>query len=113
MEGFNTDISPVELAGSAPHAARPKTTTVVALLCVTALIFSYLIGYAVVGALAAAEVIAPISAGHDPRLKSFTISLVVLIGLFLAVGMLARHSSRRQMQSMDAMEQEAESPLST
>jgi hypothetical protein len=114
MNAFSTDILPVEPADSARGgAARPKTATVIALLGVIALIFSYLIGYAIVGALAAAEVIAPISRGHDPRFSTFAISFVVLAGLFLGIGGLARHSSRRQMLSMDAMEQEAESPLST
>jgi hypothetical protein len=106
MEGMELDSSSPGL-----EPARPKTLTVIGLLAGTALIFSYLIAYAMTNALISAEVISRFPAGDDPRLRNFGISFIVLIGAFLGIAALGRFSTRRQMQRLDALEQDAEAPL--
>ena len=82
----------------------PRTGVVVALLGLTAAIFSYLGSYAVSAALVAAEVIRPITVDHDPRPKWFAISFAALSGTFLGLSILARSASSRQVKQIDAME---------
>jgi hypothetical protein len=109
MQGIDLDTTPSLVP--AFQTARPKTLTVVALLAGVALIFSYLIAYAMVNALVAAEVIKRWPAGSDPRFRWFIVTFGILMTVFLGIGALARHSTRRQMRRMEALEREAESPV--
>lgn len=108
MEGLDLDTAPAE--PSAETTSKPGTMTVLGLLTGVALIFSYLVAFAAVNALVAAEVIARWPAGQDPRVKYFVISFVSLMGFFLLMYGMARYATRRQMQAMDEIEEEAESP---
>ncbi len=102
MEALENDIpAPV---------ARPRTLTVIIMVSVFAVIFSYLVAFAVTGALVSAEVIKRWPSGSDPRPKWFLITFLVLTSTFALFGGLARLSSRRQLRKIDAME-DAELPI--
>ena len=83
---------------------RPKTATVVALLIGAALILSYLAAYAVTNALVAADVMPPWPRDRDPRPRWMGVGFFALIGLFTAMGGVARVMSRRQLHKIDEME---------
>jgi len=109
MEGLDFESSSAGVSGP----TRPRTLTVLGLLAGTALIFSYLIAYAMTNALISAEVIARFPAGQDPRLRNFVISFFALIGLFVGIAALAKFSTRRQMQRLDALDADADAPLNS
>lgn len=90
---------------SAPVPRRPRTTTVLGLLAVAAATLSYLGTYAMANALVAADVLKPWPRDHDPRLRWFTMGFVVLSGLFVGVGYLARRLIARHLRQIDEMEQ--------
>ena len=90
--------SPIPMAGE----ARPRTLTVLGVLCVTAFTFSFLGAYAVYNALVSAGVVQQYS-GPDPRPKWLGIGFVSLLGIFLLVGSGFRLLSKRQFKAIDAM----------
>ena len=61
------DDGPAAAAAAAAAGRRPRTLAVLALMTITALLFSYLGAYAVTDALAAADVLPRRPAGPDPR----------------------------------------------
>jgi hypothetical protein len=81
----------------------PRTLTVLGLLALTALTFSYLVSYALTNALVAAQVISPWSQGHDPRPKRLIIGFCILMLIFIVVGDLLRRLSKREAQAIDQM----------
>ena len=85
--------------------ARPRTATVVVLLVGAALILSYLAAYAVTNVLVAADVIPDWSRDRDPRPRWMAIGFLTLTGLFVAAGATMRVLSRRQLRSIDQMEE--------
>lgn len=86
---------------SMPAARSPRTGTVLALLVLSAGVFSYLAGYAVVGALLAAELISPWAPDRDPRPRWVVVTFVfTLLGLS-ALAFAIRSSSRRQLKRID------------
>ena len=87
-------------------AGKPRTATVLGLLALTSLTFSYLGAYAVSGALVSAEVIRAWPPGADPRPKWLAIGFCSLLASFVLLGGVARCLSRRQLRSIDAMDQE-------
>lgn len=89
--------------------ARPRTRTVLALLAMTALIFSYLGSYALADALVHAEIVPRWPPDHDPRPKWMIASFAILMSVFVAVGGVARWLSRRQLREIDAMDEFSES----
>ena len=86
--------------------ARPRTTSVLALLAGAALIFSYLISYALTNALVAAELMHKWTPGHDPRPRRMMIGFACTMLVFTAVGGIARIISKRQLARIDEMEEE-------
>ncbi|MGH7180311.1 MAG: hypothetical protein ACREJC_23230 [Tepidisphaeraceae bacterium] len=84
---------------------RPHAVAVIALLAGVSLIFSYLAAYGLMNALVSYEVFPRWSAGHDPRPKILVGGFVVLMGTLLGIGALARTMSRRQLRSIDAMDE--------
>lgn len=85
---------------------KPRTTTVLGLLALTSLTFSYLGAYAVSGAMVSAEMIRPWPPGSDPRPKWLAIGFGLLLACFLCLGGVARCLSKRQLRRIDEMVQE-------
>ena len=86
--------------------SRPKTTSVLALLAGAALIFSYLISYALTNALVAAELMHKWTPGHDPRPRRMLIGFSCTMLVFFVLGGIARFNSKRQLARIDEMEEE-------
>ena len=89
---------------SAPAPPRPRTITVLGLLAFVALVFSYIVAYAMVNALVSAEMMKPWPSGSDPRLKYFAFTFVGLMVTFVLFGALARFVSKRQLKKIDDIE---------
>ena len=87
-------------------AAKPNTATVLGLLALTSLTFSYLGAYAVSGALVQADVIRRWRPDADPRPTWLVVGFCVLLLVFVCVGALARHLSRRELRQIDEMSEE-------
>jgi hypothetical protein len=81
----------------------PRTLTVLGLLALTALTFSYLVSYALTNALVAAQVVQPWSTGHDPRPKRLIVGFCVLMLAFVVLGDLLRRMSKREARVIDEM----------
>jgi len=82
--------------------SRPRTLTVLALLALTALTFSYLGSYAIYNTLVAADVLARFQ-GPDPRPRWLLTGFCVLMLTFMVMAEVFRRLSRRQMRAIDAM----------
>ncbi len=82
---------------------KPKTLTVLGLLSLTSLTFSYLGAYAVSGALVKTEVLRPWPPGSDPRPKWLLAGFCVLLLTFTCVGGFVRTLSRRHLARIDDM----------
>lgn len=102
MEGLENDIPAPE--------ARPRTLTVIIMVSVFAVIFSYLVAFAVTGALVSADVIKRWPPASDPRPRWFLVTFLVVTSTFALIGGMARLSSRRQLRKIDAMMEDAEMP---
>ena len=91
-----------------PTAAQRlvKTLVVFAVLLATAGMFSYLLAYAMTDALATAQVLPRYESGSDPRPMWMIRAFISLTFTFLAIGLLARLLSRRQLRRIDAMADE-------
>ena len=87
--------------------AKPHTATVLGLLALTSVTFSYLGSYAVAGALVQAEMIRPWAADADPRPRWLLTAFCVLMLCFMFVGAAARQLSRRQLKDIEEMAEEA------
>ena len=88
---------------------RPKTYTVLALLALTALTFSYLGAYAVYNALVSAQVVQPF-AGRDPRPRWLLVAFCVLMLVFMVAGEIFRRIHKSDMRAIDAMAEAADGP---
>ena len=86
--------------------SRPPTLAVLGLLALTAVILSYLIAYAVMNALVAAEVVPTWPREHDPRPRLFIGSFAGLMALFGLIAAAARFLSTRHLQRIDAMQED-------
>jgi hypothetical protein len=108
------EVPDLEPASSplAESARRPSTVVVLALLAGVALIFSYLIAYAMTNALVAAEVITRWAPTADPRPRYFAKTFFGLMGVFVMGGTIARLTTRRQMRRLEELELDADTPLS-
>src|SRR5437667_11647108 len=89
-----------------PQTSRPRTTSVVALLAGAALIFSYLVSYALTNALVAANLMQRWAPGQDPRPRRMLIGFSALMIGFMLVGAIARFLSKRHLARIDQMEEE-------
>jgi hypothetical protein len=86
--------------------SRPNTLVVLGLLVLAAMILSYLVAYAVINALVAAEVMPPWQGQQDPRPRLFIGSFVALMSLFAFVGGAAKFLSSRHLRRIDAIGQD-------
>lgn len=99
---------------SSSPAKPPRTLTVLGLLALTALTFSYLGAYAVTNALVANQVMSPIATVRDPRPRWLLTSFCVLMLIFMAIGAAVRRLSRRDFAAIDQMvEADDQTPFSS
>jgi hypothetical protein len=91
------------VAGSPVARPAPRTLSVLGLLALTALTFSYLGAYAVTGALVAEQVMPPWPREHDPRPRWLLTGFCVLMLCLMAVGGALRRMSKRAFDQIDAM----------
>lgn len=89
------------------YEAKPRTVTVLGLLALTSLTFSYLGSYAVAGVMVQAEMLRPWTADADPRPRWLLTAFCVLMLCFMSLGAAARQLSRRQLKHIDQMGEEA------
>jgi hypothetical protein len=82
---------------------RPRVLTVVALVLGAAAVVSYLVAYAMTGALVSAEVIQPFAPGNDPRPRWLATTFVLLCAILAAVALVLRWLSVRQLHEIDRM----------
>ena len=83
-----------------------KTLVVLGVLLATAALFSYLLAYAMTDALQTAQVLPRYDSSNDPRPIWMMRAFISLTFTFLAIGLLARLLSRRQLRRIDAMADE-------
>ena len=91
-------------ADDASPDIRPKTSSVLVLLVLAAGLFSYIGAYPMTTALAGANLIAPITADHDPRpiwAGSAFVAILVLAGF---IALLLRFVSRQSLKRIETME---------
>jgi hypothetical protein len=74
---------------------------VLALLVLAAGLFSYLAGYAVVGALLAAELISPWPPDRDPRPRWVVVTFILTLLVLSSLAYALRSSSRRELRRID------------
>jgi hypothetical protein len=89
--------------GDEAHPRRANTTTVLVMLCAAAVTFSYLWAYALTDALVKAGLLSPWQPGADPRPGRMLSSFVLLTALFITGATVARLVSRRQLNRIDHM----------
>ena len=97
--------APTDFEGAVP-VAKPNTATVLGLLALTSVTFSYLGAYAVSGALVQAEVLRRWQPGADPRPTWLVAGFFLLLTVFVGIGGLARFLSRRELKHIDEMSEE-------
>lgn len=88
----------------ATAGARPRTSTVLALLVVAAGLFSYIGAYPMTTALAGANLITPITRDRDPRPVFAASAFVTILMLAGVVAIVMRFVSRRHLKGIDTME---------
>jgi hypothetical protein len=103
---MNPDVEALSDEEGVLAVAKPNTVTVLGLLALTSLTFSYLGAYAVSGALVQAEVLHRWQPGSDPRPKWLVAGFVLLLTAFVGIGGLARFLSRRELRHIDEMSEE-------
>ena len=99
-----TDVDNFEMAAAVDR--RPRTVTVLSLLVVTALIFSYLGAYAVTGTLVSSGLMQPWPPGDDPRPRHMVTGFVTLMASFVFCATAFRVLSSRQLRRIDAIADE-------
>jgi hypothetical protein len=87
----------------APQLRRPRLVSVLALLAVTSLVFSYLGAYAVTDTLRAADILKPWPAGQDPRPRWLLVGFGSLMGGFILLAGVLRFLGWRQLRRLDAL----------
>jgi hypothetical protein len=81
----------------------PRTLSVLGLLALTALTFSYLGSYAITNALVSEHVIQPWTRTHDPRPKWLITGFCVLMLTFMIAGEFLRRWGRSDFKAIDEM----------
>ena len=82
--------------------------TVLGLLALTALTFSYLGAYAVTSALVAAQVMQPWPHDHDPRFRWLATGFCVLMLIFMMAGEFLRRWGKSDFKAIDEMAEASE-----
>jgi hypothetical protein len=81
----------------------PRMWSVLAMVALTALTFSYLGSYAITNALVAENVMSPWPTGQDPRPRRLVIGFCVLMLVFMAAGEVVRQMSKSDFRAIDEM----------
>lgn len=90
-----------------PNAAhRPHTMSVLTVLMVTSVVFSYLIAYALPQTLLSAGMIEPWPAYNDPRARWMATAMFVILGSFVSIWGLFRVLGAASFRRIDAMGQD-------
>src|SRR3954468_14997635 len=82
---------------------RPRMWSVLGMLALSALTFSYLGSYAITSALVDEHLMSPWPAGQDPRPRRLLIGFCVLMLLFMVLGELFRQMSKSDFRAIDRM----------
>ncbi|HEY7118670.1 MAG TPA: hypothetical protein VH475_18920 [Tepidisphaeraceae bacterium] len=81
----------------------PRTLTVLGMLALTSLTFSYLGTYAMTNTLVAQHLIQPWTHGHDPRPRWLITWFCVLMLAFMGIGEFLRRWGRSDFKAIDEM----------
>ena len=82
---------------------RPNTFSVLIVLLVTAVVISYLVGYAVPHALIISDVLQPWPPYDDPRRRWMALSLFTILASYMGLWGFFRTLGAFQMRRIDAM----------
>jgi hypothetical protein len=85
---------------------RPHTFSVLIVLLVTAVVISYLVGYAVPQALIMADVLQPWPPYDDPRRRWMALSLFTILASYMGLWGFFRMLGAFQFRRIDAMAQD-------
>jgi hypothetical protein len=85
---------------------RPNTFSVLIVLLVTAVVISYLVGYAVPQALIMADVLQPWPPYDDPRRRWMALSLFTILASYMGLWGFFRMLGAFQFRRIDAMAQD-------
>ena len=85
---------------------RPNTISVLIVLLVTAVVISYLIGYAVPHALIMSDVLQPWPPYDDPRRRWMALSLFTILASYMGLWGFFRMLGAFQFRRIDAMSQD-------
>ena len=85
---------------------RPHTVSVLTVLMVTSVVFSYLIAYALPQAMLSAGIIEPWGPYNDPRARWMATAMFLILGTFVSIWGLFRMLSVIQFRRIDAMGQD-------
>jgi hypothetical protein len=98
-------IDGIDAEASTPVAPpKARTTTVLVILAAAAVTISYLIAYALTNTLVTAGLMKQWEPGHDPRPRNMLVGFCVLMFTFLLLGIAARWLSRRQLRSIEQLD---------
>ena len=85
---------------------RPHTVSVLIVLLVTAVVISYLVGYALPHALIMADVLQPWPPYDDPRRRWMALSLFTILASYMGLWGFFRMLGAFQIRRIDAMAQD-------
>ena len=85
---------------------RPHTASVLIVLLVTAVVISYLVGYAVPQALIMADALQPWPPYDDPRRRWMALSLFTILASYMGLWGFFRMLGAFQMKRIDSMAQD-------
>lgn len=83
--------------------SRPHTVSVLIVLLVTAVVVSYLVGYALPSALVLSDVLPPWPPYDDPRRRWMALSLFTILSSYMGVWGFFRALGAAQLRRIDAM----------
>ena len=99
---IDRELYPEESGGG----RRPNTFSVLIVLLVTAVVISYLVGYALPQALIMADALQPWPPYDDPRRRWMALSLFTILASYMGLWGFFRMLTGMQMRRIDAMAQD-------
>ncbi len=92
-----------------PTARPPRIMSVLSLVLVALVVFSYLVSFGVINVLAGAGVIAPLPHDHDPRPRWMFVIFAVTGGVLAFAAGLMKWTSNRHLLQIDELSDAEES----